>query len=123
MERMIWNAQKIFNLNKQSKSDLLPSDIIDSIRDLSKRLVIVSGNDRLSTEAQYNATMLFNIHLRSMFCSKRVIDEYFLNSQASGRETIVNLYAVRRKPSQNCVFVQNWPIRSVQPIKILNRKL
>ena len=26
MERMIWNAQKIFNLNKQVKSNLLPSE-------------------------------------------------------------------------------------------------
>ena len=79
---MIWNAQKIFNLNKYTKTDIRPNEIIESIRDLSKRLVIVSGDDRLSVEAQHNATMLFNVHLRSTLCTKRVIEEYHLTSEA-----------------------------------------
>ena len=48
----------------------------------SKKLVIVTGDDKLSIEAQNNATMLFNIHLRASLCSKRVINEYFLTSEA-----------------------------------------
>ena len=43
--------------------------VITRVKELSKKLVIVSGSDRLSKEAQRNATMLFNIHLRSTFCS------------------------------------------------------
>ena len=82
MQRMILNSQKIFKLNKLSKSDLDPKTVVESIRELTKKLVIVSGEDRLSREAQENATMLFNIHLRSTMCSKRVIEEYFLNTEA-----------------------------------------
>ena len=82
MERIIWNAQKIFNLSRWRKSNLMPSEIIKSVQDLSKRLVIVTGEDSLSKEAQNNATMLFNIHLRSSLASKRVINEYYLNSEA-----------------------------------------
>ena len=82
MQRMILNAQKIFNLNKLCKSDIDPKTIVDSVRELTKRLIIVSGEDRLSIEAQKNATMLFNIHMRSTMCSKRVIEEYFLSTQA-----------------------------------------
>ena len=74
MDRMIWNAQKIFDINKQSKSDLLPNDICKSVNELSEKLVIVSGKDRLSIEAQTNAMMLFRIHLRATLCSKRVIE-------------------------------------------------
>ena len=82
MNRMIWNAQKIFNLNKLTRSDITPSEIVESVRELSKKLIIVSGEDRLSLEAQHNATMLFNVHLRSTMCTKRVIEEYFLTSEA-----------------------------------------
>ena len=45
-------------------------------------MVIVTGDDKLSIEAQNNATMLFNIHLRASLSSKRVINEYFLTSEA-----------------------------------------
>ena len=48
MNRMIWNAQKIFNLNKLTKSNITPSEVIESVRELSKKLIIVSGEDRLS---------------------------------------------------------------------------
>lgn len=82
IERIIWNAQKIFNLNKMSKSDLLPNSIVGKVHELSEKLIIVSGNDRLSLEAQNNATLLFKIHLRASLASRRVIQEYYLNSEA-----------------------------------------
>ena len=34
MDRIIWNAQKVFNLNKRTKSDILPSEIIESVKEL-----------------------------------------------------------------------------------------
>ncbi|CAG5111359.1 Oidioi.mRNA.OKI2018_I69.chr2.g5675.t1.cds [Oikopleura dioica] len=82
MQRMIINAQKIYSLTKQTKSDLDPIKIVEDVQELTKRLIVVSGTDPLSIEAQNNATMLFNIHMRSTMCSKRVIEEYYLNSQA-----------------------------------------
>ena len=45
MKRMLWNARKIFNLNKLTKSDISPSEIIRSVRELTTKLVIVSGED------------------------------------------------------------------------------
>jgi DNA-directed RNA polymerase II subunit RPB1 len=73
IERILWNAQKIFNLNKMSKSDLLPNSIVEKVHEMSEKLIIVSGKDRLSLEAQNNATLLFKIHLRASLASRRVI--------------------------------------------------
>ena len=52
------------------------------VRELSKKLVVVKGQDRISKQAQENATMLFNILLRSTLCSKRVIDEHHMTTES-----------------------------------------
>ncbi len=44
--------------------------------------MIVKGNDNLSIVANYNATMLMNILIRSHLCTKKVIEEYKLSSEA-----------------------------------------
>ncbi|XP_078486594.1 DNA-directed RNA polymerase II subunit RPB1-like [Ciona intestinalis] len=80
--RLIWNAQKIFHIDLRSPSNLNPQRVIEGVRDLSKKLVIVCGEDRLSKEAQSNATLLFNVHLRSTLCSRRVADEFRLSAEA-----------------------------------------
>ena len=64
LHRLIWNAQKIFNIDIRKPTVLNPIKIIEEVRELSKKLVVVCGNDRLSKEAQFNATLLFNVHLR-----------------------------------------------------------
>ena len=52
------------------------------VRDLSKKLIVVHGEDHISKQAQFNATLLFNILLRSTLCSKRVSEEFHLSSEA-----------------------------------------
>lgn len=52
------------------------------MQELSTKLIIVKGEDALSRRAQENATLLFNILLRSHLCSKRMAEEYKLNSEA-----------------------------------------
>lgn len=52
------------------------------VYELTKKLVIVHGEDRISKQAQENATLLFNILLRSVLSSKRVTEEYHLTSEA-----------------------------------------
>lgn len=52
------------------------------VQELSKKLVIVNGEDPLSIQAQQNATLLFNIHLRSTLCSKRMTEEFRLSTEA-----------------------------------------
>ena len=49
---------------------------------LLKCSVIVRGDDRLSAEAQDNATLNFRMHLRAMFASRHVLEKFHLNLEA-----------------------------------------
>uniref|UniRef100_A0A669Q9Y2 DNA-directed RNA polymerase subunit n=1 Tax=Phasianus colchicus TaxID=9054 RepID=A0A669Q9Y2_PHACC len=80
--RMIWNAQKIFHINSRLPSDLHPVKVVEGVKELSRKLVIVNGEDPLSRQAQENATLLFNIHLRSTLCSRRMVEEFRLSGEA-----------------------------------------
>lgn len=82
LSRLIWNAQKIFHVDTRKKVDLSPIKVIEGIKELSSKLIIVSGEDPISTQAQYNATLLFNILLRSTFCSKQMAKSHKLNAEA-----------------------------------------
>ncbi|KAG7162943.1 DNA-directed RNA polymerase II subunit RPB1-like 12 [Homarus americanus] len=59
LERMIWNVQKIFHINKRTQTDLSPVRVVESIQTMLDKCVIVSGNDRISKQANENATFLF----------------------------------------------------------------
>ncbi|CAF2861687.1 unnamed protein product [Rotaria sp. Silwood2] len=92
LERLIYNAKKKFSISNQTKSNLSPSQIIQNLQKLTQRLIIVKGDDRLSKEAQYNATMLMNILLRSSLSSRQVLEIHHLTNEAfnwlcSGIET------------------------------------
>ncbi len=52
------------------------------VRKLSEKLVIVAGQDRISQQAQYNATLLTNILLRSMLSSRQMAEQHRLNGEA-----------------------------------------
>lgn len=82
LRRIIQNAQQDFRIDRRKPSDLDPVDIIDNVRKLTSRLKVVRGDDPLSVEAQENATLLFQIHLRSTFASKVVLEEFHLNAVA-----------------------------------------
>ncbi|GJS45303.1 DNA-directed RNA polymerase II subunit 1 [Tanacetum coccineum] len=64
-KRIIWNAQKTFKVDLRQTSDMHPLEIVGAVDKLQERLPAVHGDDLLSIEAQKNATLLFNIHLRS----------------------------------------------------------
>ncbi|XP_070538293.1 DNA-directed RNA polymerase II subunit RPB1-like [Ptychodera flava] len=82
LQRLIWNAQKIFHINTRKTTDLHPLIVIEGIRDLSKKLVIVKGEDSISRQAQANATILVNILIRSTLCSRRATEEFKLSAEA-----------------------------------------
>ncbi|CAL9190410.1 unnamed protein product [Musa hybrid cultivar] len=82
LKRLIWNAQKTFKIDLRRPSDMHPMEIVEAIDKLQERLKVVPGDDFLSMEAQKNATLLFNILLRSSFASKRVMKEYRLTREA-----------------------------------------
>ena len=50
MDRIIWNAQKVFNLNKRTKSDILPSEIIHSVKELRMVSVLNCLQSLLETD-------------------------------------------------------------------------
>jgi DNA-directed RNA polymerase II subunit RPB1 len=82
LQRLVINAHHKFNLDSRKPSDLHPLKIVDAIKKLADRLLIVRGFDSISKEAQTNATLLFQILLRSTFSVKRVIEEFHLTSTA-----------------------------------------
>ncbi|KAL0872475.1 hypothetical protein Bca101_022180 [Brassica carinata] len=82
IKRHIWNAQKTFKIDLRQISDMQPVEIVDAVDKLQERLLVVPGDDALSVEAQKNATLFFNILLRSTLASKRVLEEYKLSREA-----------------------------------------
>lgn len=82
LKRLIWNAQKTFKIDLRRPSDMHPMEIVEAVDKLQERLKVVPGDDLISMEAQKNATLLFNILLRSTFSSKRVLNEYRLSREA-----------------------------------------
>ena len=73
LERMIWNAQKIFHINS---IDLNPLNMITGVRDLLKKCVAVPWKDRLSLQANDNATILFQCLVRSLLCSRIIAEQH-----------------------------------------------
>jgi DNA-directed RNA polymerase II subunit RPB1 len=82
LKRLIWNAQKTFKVDIRKPSDMHPMEIVEAIDKLQERLKVVPGEDLMSMEAQKNATLFFNILLRSTFASKKVLKDYHLNREA-----------------------------------------
>lgn len=82
LQRVIQNAIQIFHIDRRKPSDLEPAYIIDSVRELTERLVVVRGDSRIALEAQHNATLLFRVHLRATFAARRVLERHHLNREA-----------------------------------------
>ncbi len=110
LDRLIWNAQKLFSVNKREPSDLNPINVVkvpgrnqeklclvsfflffnlflfgapqQSVQDLVKKLMVVPGEDALSKEAQFNATICFTSLIRASLSARKVIMEHRLNSAA-----------------------------------------
>lgn len=82
LRRTIQNAQQIFHIDRRKPSNLEPAHIIRSARALMDRLVVVRGEDSLSLESQFNATLLFRMHLRATFATRPVLEDYHLDKEA-----------------------------------------
>ncbi|KZT42808.1 beta and beta-prime subunits of DNA dependent RNA-polymerase [Sistotremastrum suecicum HHB10207 ss-3] len=82
VKRIIHNAQQIFHIDRRKPSDLEPAYIIDSVRELQERLIVVRGSDDLTRQAQDNATLLFRMLIRSTFAARCVLEDYHLNKEA-----------------------------------------
>ncbi|KAH9118090.1 hypothetical protein AeMF1_008596, partial [Aphanomyces euteiches] len=82
VKRLIQNAQQLFSISMLHPTTLHPEHVINGVRELCGDIIVVKGDDHLSVEAQENATLLFQILLRSTLAVKRVLLEYRLNNSA-----------------------------------------
>ncbi|KAE9384090.1 RNA polymerase II largest subunit [Gymnopus androsaceus JB14] len=82
LSRIVQNATQIFHIDRRKPSDLDPIFIIDSVKALCDRLIVVRGDGLLSREAQANAVLRFHMHLRATFGCRRVLERFHLNKEA-----------------------------------------
>ncbi|OCF37907.1 DNA-directed RNA polymerase II subunit RPB1 [Kwoniella heveanensis BCC8398] len=82
IQRVIQNSQQIFHIDPRVPSDLDPAYLMQERQALSDRLLVVRGDDKLSRNAQRNATLVFTMLLRSHLATRRVLEEYHLNKEA-----------------------------------------
>lgn len=78
--RLITHAQ--FNIPSKGKSDLNPLEVVEEVRKLSDELTIVNGDDPEAKKVNHHALKLFRAFLYSSLCSKKVILDYKLSSEA-----------------------------------------
>ncbi|KAK0631761.1 hypothetical protein B0T14DRAFT_419738 [Immersiella caudata] len=77
--RIIESAKKLFKVDEGQRSDLTPRDVIPAVQALIDRIVSVRGDDPISLEADYNATIFFKAQLRSRLGFKRLAVKQKLN--------------------------------------------
>jgi DNA-directed RNA polymerase II subunit RPB1 len=61
---------QIFHIDRRKPSDLDPVYIIDAVKELQKKLIVVRNDDLISRECQANATLNFSMHLRASFATR-----------------------------------------------------
>jgi DNA-directed RNA polymerase II subunit RPB1 len=82
VHRMIETAQAKFRIKHSARSDLHPIEVVTRVREVLERLIVIRGDDPLSTAAQDSATQLFKCLLRSRLSFKRLVTDYRLNKLA-----------------------------------------
>lgn len=83
--------------------------MIEGVAELGKRLIIVSGEDSMSVQAQANATLLMNILLRSTLCAKQMAKSHKLNQEAF--EWLLG--EIETRFDQVVIFIHSSIIRSI----------
>lgn len=83
IDRIIWNAQRQFQIDLHAPCSTYPKVVIEEVKKLCENeLMVVRGSDPLSKEAQRNATLLFKIMIRSKLAAKRVLRDHRLTEEA-----------------------------------------
>ena len=80
ISRLITHAQ--FNIPSKGKSDLNPIDVVDEVRKLAEELSVVNGEGEVAKKVNDNALKLFRAFLFFSLCSKKVVLDYKLSSDA-----------------------------------------
>ncbi len=78
IRRLIWDAKRLFRIDDRTPCGISPGKIVSEVSGLCSRVIVIPGTDKLSREAQTNATLLFQCHIRALLAAKRVIEEHHL---------------------------------------------
>ena len=81
-QRLILRAQRNFHVSTSEPTDLHPKMVILAVKRLLSELIVVKGDDKLSQEAQKNATVLFSILTRTYLASKKILKDYRMSRAA-----------------------------------------
>ncbi|KAJ7833574.1 beta and beta-prime subunits of DNA dependent RNA-polymerase [Mycena leptocephala] len=82
LQRVVKNAAQMFHIDRRQPSELDPVYIIDAVKALGERLIIVRGDDSVSKQAQEDACCVFRMHLRATLAARQVVDKYRLSREA-----------------------------------------
>ena len=82
IRRLVWNAQKLYDLDLSSPTDLHPCIVIEQVEDLLKKLIVVKGADDLTKDAQENATIHMRSLVRSALSPKNVMMRHRLTKES-----------------------------------------
>ena len=82
VDRLITNAQKLFKIDRKVPTNLSPITVLEELKSVCDRMVVVKGADALSKDAQQNATVLMNALVMSHLSPKRVMVEHHLTEEA-----------------------------------------
>jgi DNA-directed RNA polymerase II subunit RPB1 len=83
--RLISNIRQELSIDNRNPTNMTAEDIIaipQKVAELSSRLRVLFSNDPIAQEAAHNATILFKMHLRATLATKRVVEEYRLDTTA-----------------------------------------
>jgi DNA-directed RNA polymerase II subunit RPB1 len=82
ISRIIENSKVLFGVDDTQRSDLRPQDVVPAVQQMLERMRIVRGEDQISKEADFNATILFKAQMRCRLAFKRLAVHQRLNKLA-----------------------------------------
>lgn len=82
IDRILDRTAVIYKLDSNTMSDLNPMEVIPLVRDFMDRLIAVRGDDPISVEAQFNATLFFKSLLKERFSFKQLVSRYMMSKLA-----------------------------------------
>ncbi|KAH3902686.1 DNA-directed RNA polymerase II subunit RPB1 SCDLUD_000270 [Saccharomycodes ludwigii] len=81
IRRIIQNAQNTFKIDRTRPTDLTIPEVVNSVKELHSKLLVLRGRSEILKEAQENAITLFSCLVRSRLACRRVVEEYRLNRE------------------------------------------
>ncbi|KAF7292544.1 DNA-directed RNA polymerase subunit [Mycena kentingensis (nom. inval.)] len=126
LQRIVQNATQIFRSDRRQPRDLEPAYIIDAVRELGERLVVVRGEDAMSKVANDDAVLRFRMHLR--FATRRVLERFHLTRgvlgevESKSNQSVVNPGEMCGTPAAQSIgepATQMTPPRSIMLVSSL----